>query len=204
MSPNYEGPEGPFLLHFSVYYRKYFFLFLIIFFTFILDILHFIVYNVSKRKEVIKMLDKNGMEIKTGMVVEIKDAFFKNDNGLYFVEHSAGDPDWCGSDHSLRKISKRGKISQAKHNLCFWPIGIFISDRFKAAEARTWNKEHATIEIRTEIDRSEVAAHFDQMAEDLTDQIQREAWDYGEDSQAVKTSTAIQKHYRQVASEILA
>lgn len=89
------------------------------------------------------MLDKNGMEIKTGMVVEIKDAFFKNDNGLYFVEHSAGDPDWCGSDHSLRKISKRGKISQAKHNLCFWPIGIFISDRFKAAEARTWNKEHA-------------------------------------------------------------
>lgn len=70
------------------------------------------------------MLDKNGMEIKTGMVVEIKDAFFKNDNGFYFVEHSAGDPDWCGSDHSLRKISKRGKISQAKHNLCFWPIGI--------------------------------------------------------------------------------
>lgn len=137
------------------------------------------------------MLDKNGMEIKTGMVVEIKDAFFKNDNGFYFVEHSAGDPDWCGSDHSLRKISKRGKISQAKHNLCFWPIGIFISDRFKAAEARTWNKEHATIEIRTEIDRSEVAAYFNQMAEDLTDQIQREAWDYGEESQTVKTSTAI-------------
>lgn len=150
------------------------------------------------------MLDKNGMEIKTGMVVEIKDAFFKNDNGLYFVEHSAGDPDWCGSDHSLRKISKRGKISQAKHNLCFWPIGIFISDRFKAAEARTWNKEHATIEIRTEIDRSEVAAYFNQMAEDLTDRIQREEWDYGEESQTVKTSTAIQKHYRQVASEILA
>ena len=150
------------------------------------------------------MLDKNGMEIKTGMVVEIKDAFFKNDNGFYSVEPSAGDPDWCGSDHSLRKISKRGKISQAKHNLCFWPIGIFISDRFKAAEARTWNKEHATIEIRTEIDRSEVAAYFNQMAEDLTDQIQREAWDYGEESQTVKTSTAIQKHYRQVASEISA
>lgn len=49
MSPNYKGPEGPFLLHFSVYYRKYFFLFLIIFFTFILDILHFIVYNINIR-----------------------------------------------------------------------------------------------------------------------------------------------------------
>ena len=36
------------------------------------------------------MLDKNGMEIKTGMVVEIKDAFFKNDNGLYFVETPKG------------------------------------------------------------------------------------------------------------------
>lgn len=36
------------------------------------------------------MLDKNGMEIKTGMVVEIKDAFFKNDNGLYFVETPPG------------------------------------------------------------------------------------------------------------------
>lgn len=49
MSPNYKGPEGPFLLHFSVYYRKYFFLVLIIFFTFILDTLHFIVYNVNIR-----------------------------------------------------------------------------------------------------------------------------------------------------------
>lgn len=105
---------------------------------------------------------------------------------------------------AFARFQSAAKISQAKHNICFWPIGIFISDRFKAAEARTWNKEHATIEIRTEIDRSEVAAHFDQMAEDLTDQIQREAWDYGEDSQTVKTSTAIQKHYRQVASEILA
>ena len=99
------------------------------------------------------MLDKNGMEIKTGMVVEIKDAFFKNDNGLYFVEHSAGDPDWCGSDHSLRKISKRGKISQAKHNLCFWPIGIFISDRFKAAEARTRNTQQSKSEPKLTVQK---------------------------------------------------
>ena len=49
MSPNYKGPEGSFLLHFSVYFIKYFFLFLTIFFTFILDTLHFIVYNVNIR-----------------------------------------------------------------------------------------------------------------------------------------------------------
>ena len=29
------------------------------------------------------MLDKNGIEIKTGDVVEITGAYFKNDNGLY-------------------------------------------------------------------------------------------------------------------------
>ena len=58
------------------------------------------------------MLDKNGIEIKTGDIVEITGAYFKNDNGLYYVEHSAGDPDWSGSDHSLRKISKRGKSAR--------------------------------------------------------------------------------------------
>ena len=58
------------------------------------------------------MLDKNGIEIKTGDVVEITGAYFKNDNGFYYVEHSAGDPGWSGRDHSLRKISKRGKSAR--------------------------------------------------------------------------------------------
>ena len=57
------------------------------------------------------MLDMNNVEIKTGDVVEISGAYFKNHNGLYFVEHSAGDPGWSGSDHSLRKISKTGKLT---------------------------------------------------------------------------------------------
>lgn len=33
------------------------------------------------------MFDKNGHEIKTGDIVEITGAYFKNDNGLYFVEY---------------------------------------------------------------------------------------------------------------------
>ena len=57
------------------------------------------------------MIDKNGIEIKTGMIVEITGAYFKNDNALYFVTNSPGDPSWCGSDHSLKRISKAGKIS---------------------------------------------------------------------------------------------
>ena len=49
------------------------------------------------------MLDKNGIEIKTGDIVEVAGAFFKNDNGLYFVEHSPGDPSWSGQDHCLKR-----------------------------------------------------------------------------------------------------
>lgn len=59
------------------------------------------------------MLDKNGVEIKTGDVVEIRGAYFKNDNGFWWAENSAGDPNWTGKDYSLRKISKTGKISKA-------------------------------------------------------------------------------------------
>lgn len=94
------------------------------------------------------MLDKNGVEIKTGDIVEISGAYFKNDNGLYFVTHSPGDPTWSGRDYSLKRISKYGKISKAKYNLCFWPISVFVSDRFKAAQATSWNREHATIEVK--------------------------------------------------------
>ena len=60
------------------------------------------------------MLDKNGVELRTGQIVKITGAYFKNDNGLYFVTHSPGDPGWCGSNYSLTKISKAGKISKAK------------------------------------------------------------------------------------------
>ena len=86
------------------------------------------------------MLDKNGVEIRTGCIVEITGAYFKNDNGLYFVQRSPGDPSWCGRDYSLKKISKAGKISKAKYSLCFWPIVSVVSDRWKTAEANAWNR----------------------------------------------------------------
>ena len=31
------------------------------------------------------MFDKNGVEIRTGHIVKVTGAFFKNDNGLYYV-----------------------------------------------------------------------------------------------------------------------
>ena len=149
------------------------------------------------------MLDKNGREIKTGDVVRISGAFFKNDNGLYYVENSDGDPSWSGKEHSLRKISKKGKISTAKYNVCFWPISVFVSDRSKRAEANDWNRNHAEIEVVDGIDRTEIAKHFNDMAESMIPSIKRMAWDFGEYSECVKKQETIQAHYLSVAKRIL-
>ena len=150
------------------------------------------------------MLDKNGVEIKTGCIVEITGAYFKNDNGLYFVENSPGDPSWCGRDHSLRKIGKTGKISKAKYNICFWPIGVFVSDRFKAAEARKWNAEHAEIEVKALKNMAEVAAHFQAEADALNDRIRWTSWSFGDDHPEVGQLKTLQAHYEAVSKAAMA
>ena len=148
------------------------------------------------------MKDKNGIEIKTGAIVKISGAYFKNDNGLYYVERSPGDPSWCGSDHSLRKISKTGKISKATRSIGFWPIFVTVSDRYKSAEASRWNHEHAEIEVVQIANMGEVKAHFQQEADALEKVIQREAWDFGETSPVVMRSRALRAHYEAVAAAI--
>lgn len=149
------------------------------------------------------MLDKNGMEIKTGDVVEISGAYFKNDNGFWFVEHSDGDPGWSGKDHSLCKISKTGKISTAKHNLCFWPIMIVTNSWQKRAEAKSWNRDHAQITIRNDIDRRQVAEHFSKEAEGMMESIERLEWDFGEGSQVVKDAKEKKSFLEKVSRNIL-
>lgn len=148
------------------------------------------------------MLDKNGVEIKTGDVVEIRGAYFKNDNGFWYVENSAGDPNWTGKDYSLRKISKTGKISKASRNICFWPIMIVTNNWAKRAEAKAWNQEHATIEVKKDIDRKEIANHFIEQAEEMDDQIRYSEYNFG--SQETERLKAIQSHYQKVAADILA
>ena len=150
------------------------------------------------------MTDKNGIEIKTGAIVEITGAYFKNDNGLYYVANSPGDPNWCGADHSLHKISRAGKISKAKNNICFWPIFLTVNDRFKRAEAKRWNEENATIEVKTIPNMAEVVAHFIAEAEQFEarayDQAFRLRW--GDDNETVKKNRRIAAHYRAVAAAI--
>lgn len=148
------------------------------------------------------MFDVNGIEIKTGMIVEVSGAYFKNDNGLFFVAHSAGDPSWSGRDHSLHKIGKTGKISTAKYNLAFWPLTSFVSSREKSAAAKKWNAEHARIEVKTLANMTEVAAYFTKEAEDAEQNAQQHAWHWGEDNKTVKLYRQIATHYREVVAQI--
>lgn len=132
------------------------------------------------------MQDKNGVELKTGQVVEVTGAYFKHDNGLYFVTHSPGDPSWSGKSYSLKKIAKTGKISKAKYSLAFWPLSSVVNDRFKTMEASAWNAEHSQIEVTKIKSMAEVAAYFEAEAAEVDERI---AWDirhFGEDSQDAK------------------
>ena len=150
------------------------------------------------------MLDKNGVEIRTGCIVEITGAFFKNDNGLYFVQRSPGDPSWSGSDYSLKKIGKTGKISKAKYSLCFWPIMVFTNDRFKAAEAHEWNAAHAEIEVKAIKNMGEVSAYFQSKADGLNDNIRWTVYNFGDDHPEVAQLKALQAHYEAVAKSVIA
>ena len=145
------------------------------------------------------MNDKNNRPMKTGDVVEITGAYFKNDNGLYFVEHTPGDPNWSGRDHCLRRIKRNGELSTAKDNICFWPIHAFVNSRDKRAAANQWNQEHAEIEIKTFPHTEHIAAYFADEADSLDATINRYTWDFGEDCQTVKDAKETQAFYRSVA-----
>lgn len=150
------------------------------------------------------MLDKNGREMVTGDVVLIRNAYFKNDNGLWFIDRSPGDPSWSGRDYSLKKLLKNGKISTAKRNICFWPIGVFINDPWKKADAKEHNRKYATIEVVDGIDRSEIAAHFRGEAAGYEESLRRACWDFGKDSEDAKRYRGYRDYLTAVANRITA
>lgn len=150
------------------------------------------------------MTDKNNRTMKTGDVVEITGAYFKNDNGLYFVEHTPGDPNWSGRDHCLRRIKRNGELSTAKDNICFWPISVYVNSRDKRAAANQWNQEHAEIEIKTFPHTEHIAAYFASEAASLDATIKRYTWDFGEDCQTVKDAKETQAFYRSISDGLRA
>lgn len=93
------------------------------------------------------MNDKNGIELRTGQIVEITGGFFKADNGRYLIVRSPGDEGWLGKDYSLRKVSKKNEFSLAKYSIAFWPLSACTNDHFKNIEANAHNEKNARIEV---------------------------------------------------------
>ena len=148
------------------------------------------------------MIDINGREIRTGDIVKISDAYFKNDNGIYFVTNSPGDTGWSGRDYCLKKLCKNGKMSNTKHNIGFWPISIFVSNREKRIEGNRWNKENAKIEIIEMKCNENVIEYFKNLADELEPTIKRAKCDFGSDSIIVENYKGLKKHYEMVAARI--
>lgn len=67
------------------------------------------------------MFDKNGVEIKTGDIIEISGRPVKNDNGRFLVTASPGDPGWSGGSLSLHKVGKTGKLLQSGYTVNHFP-----------------------------------------------------------------------------------
>lgn len=148
------------------------------------------------------MKDKNGTEIKTGMIVEITEAYFKNDNGLYVVTASPGDRFWNGEEHCLTRISKAGKISTAKYRICFWPIAVFGGSQSRRVEARVWNAHHAEIEVKQIENMDGVIAYFQEARDRAKDALDRTVLNFGEDSPFTDNDRAILAEYEEVIFEI--
>lgn len=148
------------------------------------------------------MTDKNGVELKTGQVVEITGAFFKNDNGLWLITNTPGDVNWLGSECALVKVSGSGKISTAKYRHGFWPVSVCLSNPAKRHEANAWNAEHAEVEVVTIPNMDGIIAYFQDIHDANARIVQREVWDFGEEAEVVRKDKAILEHYRKVIDSL--
>ena len=148
------------------------------------------------------MIDSVGREIKTGDVVEIKGAYFANENGLWFVERSPGDPSWLGDDYSLRKLCKNGKLSVGSKKITFWPLKIYTNCYEKRVLGNAWNDEHATISVVDGMDRRWIREHFETEANEMDRDL---AWcdrNFGLESEDAQRVIRRQKFLRSVAAGI--
>lgn len=134
----------------------------------------------------VKKVDVNGVKLEVGQIVKISNAYFKCDNGYYFIEHEPDAPNWCGTDYSLQKINSRtGQLSTAKYSTAFWPLISFTSDKTKGYAADEWNAENAIIEVVYNITNEYVIAHFEEHLERIKAQEKRDAWNFGEEAECV-------------------
>lgn len=149
------------------------------------------------------MKDANGIEMATGMIVEIENAYFANDNGLWFIDNAPGDPNWSGSEYSLYKLCRNGKPSTARHKVAFWPLCSFCSDPSKNYAAREHNSEYAKITVRTDIATEFIAEYFSSKAAEAQASLD---WDrrMGHSAKVLEREKKIVDHYADVAGKLAA
>lgn len=85
--------------------------------------------------------DINNKEIVSGYVVEIKGAYSKSDNGLWYVDHSSDRGIW------LHKLNKDMSKSKGKYTCINWPLRSYSNNRCKRYEINEYNEANATIEM---------------------------------------------------------
>lgn len=145
---------------------------------------------------------KEFKNFKTGDIVEISDAFFKCDNGLFLVTKSYENPHYTceKGEYALKKISQNGKIN--KKSCTLFPLRAFVNDAKKRVEANAWNKENVKIKLAYVSDMSEVIAHFQEEADNAAARAKNYAWDWGEDSNVVKMEKDAAEFYQSVVNRL--
>ena len=146
------------------------------------------------------MLDKNGTELTTGKIVKIENAYFKNDNGIYFVENAPGDPWYCGNDLTLKRLNKNGKMAKT-NPIAFWPLCAFVSSRQKCAEAKAWNKKNATIEVIEDFNTEHVANYYLELHEMASERAKREKL-YGYSEKDINHALEAAEFYKNMAENL--
>ncbi len=155
----------------------------------------------GRKEQTMLMMDKNGIEIKTGDIVRVTGAYFKQDNRVYYVDRSPGDASWCGTDYSLHALnSVTGELSQTKYKVAFWPLSSFVSDHLKNIEAQEWNKEHAQIEVIYTVNVHHVYDFFVHEAEEGEQSAERMRYRYPDSE--VERQIQIAAFNRSVAERI--
>ena len=143
---------------------------------------------------------ESGIPIRTGMVVRVSNAYHKNDNGLFLVIRTPGDPCWLGDYISLTKISKTGKLSTAKYRLSSWPLTSCANSRSVRYEADAWNQENAKIEEASVTSYDGIRAFFESEASDRMDQAGFEFFHRG-DNDTCQKFRACANWLRSIAKE---
>lgn len=156
---------------------------------------------IAAYRKIKPMLDKNGIEIKTGDAVRISGAYFKNDNGLFLVTHSPADPYWNGKHLALRRLCSSGKLSAARCTSSSWPIEVYTNARYKRSVVTWYNKVNAEIEVVHDIPANGKIEFFKQQIKEYEDYVNGPElpWFSGKDLEGVEATI---KNYKAIVNRL--